>query len=1671
MSLLIAAYTFDAYKEFILPNVSDADYNIILYADLFGTENDTELKFESENGEWKLNQCLDYRLKRGTLYYSEEPLKDSDELTVELDNGGRISLLVTKIDNPFEYARKFIIKDSSLISIGSDANNHIRYSFKGCISRLHAVIQRQGDVFLIEDRSANGVFVNSRRINTRYELCYGDVINIFGLKIVFLNDLIAIYAYEKIDSNCISLNEFIDYTGIRTADSTICVGEKNRKFHRAPRNVPKLNSETIEIEAPPQPKEFVKKPILLTIGPAFTMAIPMVLGCIIAMSAMNTNGAFMYTGIITAVGSAVFGAIWALANLKHEKKEHEEGEEKRFKAYGDYLVELTDEIKHKYEENRKILHNLYPDGNTCKGYDDKTPLLWNRNLKHKDFLEVRVGIGDIPFQMQISIPKKRFSINKDSLSAKPELIVSNYKILKDVPINIDLKKHSIIGLVGSRNVSSVMPIVYNIAVQIAANHCYTDVKMGFAYDYKIGKQCDEWGFAKWLPHVWSDDRKMRYVASNKAEMGDMFYELTGMLRERMEAHQNVDGNENEIFKPHYVLFVENPELLENELISKYVYESGKDVGLTTILVANEFDELPNCCEYIIQANEDFSGIYSLNDDAEKASVKFDVLSFDDIDAFSRGISDVEVNELQSGGELPNTLDFFEMYKVTSLQQFKVLERWRKNNTYDTMRVLVGQKSGGDDCYLDIHEKHHGPHGLLAGTTGSGKSETLQTYMLSLALNYSPLDVAFFIIDFKGGGMANLFSDLPHTIGEISNLSGNQVRRAMISIKSENIRRQKLFSEYGVNHIDAYSRLLKNGEASLPIPHLLIIIDEFAELKREEPEFMRELISVAQVGRSLGVHLVLATQKPSGTVDDNIWSNAKFRLCLRVQDRQDSNDMLHKPDAAYITQAGRCYMQVGNDEVFEQFQSGWSGAAYRENALNAKSELAKAYSLTGKAELVGSRNVTRERMSQREDWLCLIGETILGIIESMGTSIEQCDEDVELLDECMIRCFDTFMKMHIDYPDTVHNRRCIRDLIRTWILVSGGEYDIKQNVRNIIVQAQLLGMKLPEVKEKTQLDAVVEYLADVAKKYGYVNYQKLWLPILPEKLYLDALEGFERKRYKDGTWAESGKIWSFDALVGLYDDPERQAQNPLSVDIAKNGHYAVCGVGASGKSTFMQTTLYSFINSYSPESMNVYILDFSSKMLSAFEDAPHVGGVMYENDAEKIQKFFHMMTGILEERKKEISGGSYSQYVRNNAGKMPAIIIAIDNFAGFREKTNDKYDDILTKLLRDGVGYGIFLLISATGFGGSEIPNRYGDNIRAVVCLEMGDKFKYSDAMHSMRVNILPESGVKGRGLAAVNGELLEFQTAVATRAEDDYQRSEEIKHVCMNMKNEWKGQPACRVPEIPEKPVWSEFSRLQSYRNALESKTVLPIGYKKIDASVCGFDLSSAYCIIVQGKARSGKTNLLKTLCASSLNLGGKTYVIDNTANEMQYFAESIKAERVSSEKEIYDLCLKILPEFKERNKKKNELMAKGIDGIELFTEMSKLFEPIWIIVADYVDYIKKIYQTKKDERVGDMSGFMENILEKGSAHNIYFIGGLNTDDVSAASGYKAFSLIADYHTGIHLGGNVAGQRIFDFSDIPFSEQSRPAKAGVGIIPQSEDNSMSTEVIIPYYDGVRESNE
>lgn len=287
----------------------------------------------------------------------------------------------------------------------------------------------------------------------------------------------------------------------------------------------------------------------------------------------------------------------------------------------------------------------------------------------------------------------------------------------------------------------------------------------------------------------------------------------------------------------------------------------------------------------------------------------------------------------SNAKLPSVITFMQLFGVGKVEHLNVLTRWKENNPTKTLQTPVGIDIYGETFMLDLHEKFHGPHGLVAGMTGSGKSEFIITYILSLAVNYHPYEVAFILIDYKGGGMAKSFEHLPHTAGIITNLDGAAINRSLVSIQSELKRRQEIFAQtsklVNVSNIDIYKyqKLYREGKVSEPLQHLFIISDEFAELKTQQPDFMTQLVSAARIGRSLGVHLILATQKPSGVVDDQIWSNSRFRVCLKVQERADSMDMLKRPDAAELTDTGRFFLQVGYNELFELGQSAWAGAPY------------------------------------------------------------------------------------------------------------------------------------------------------------------------------------------------------------------------------------------------------------------------------------------------------------------------------------------------------------------------------------------------------------------------------------------------------------------------------------------------------------------------------------------------------------------------------------------------------------------------------------------------------------------------------------------------------------------------------------------------------------------------
>ncbi len=1637
MSVVLSVYSENAYKEFVLPSVINTETVLFLRREIFGLSTDMELTLENNDGAWSFTRET-LRTLVGSDSGPSGVLQNGDYFRVQQNGRVILAIMVSISETRFVSSEKYALTGES-VTVGTDQDCGIRYSFeyRGAqyITHQHAVISRSGSGLTLTDRSRNGVFINDTRIHGTVNLRFGDQIDIWGLSMVALGQVLAIRPCPGLRIN-----------GEKLRPSDLPCLEKRTPaekihYHRSPRSQEKLHTGKIAIEAPPAPQKAVEQPLYMVIGPSLTMALPMLMGSAMAVIGSSSGGAFMYTGIITAVMSAVIGTMWALLNIRFSRSQQKKNENHRFSAYSDYLVRTAEEVRNKYEHNSQVLRSTYPSASELVEAGLRGEHLWERNINHPDFLTYRLGLGDRPFQVEISVPNERFDLVEDSLKEKPAFIRDNFSVLHNVPVCIDLRRERIVGLVGGPARTGAMALARSLTAQVAVENCYTDVKLAFVFHEDHGDDPRKWAFARWLPHVWSESRRTRYVASSKAEASDVFYELAAVLRNRAEQKSGNDDGAA-LYKPWYILVLEDSAVLENEPIAKFILDPRQDLGITTVILADRADDLPNSCECVVCLDNGSAELYNTREGrGETGQIEADVVDPAKLEELSRSLANVEVSETEVGGEIPRSVSFFEMYGIERPEELLAEERWKKNRTYENMRALIGQKSGNQPCYLDVHEKYHGPHGLVAGTTGSGKSETLQTYVLSLAANFSPYDVGLFIIDYKGGGMGNLFNGLPHVLGQISNLSGNQIRRAMASIKSENMRRQRIFNENGVNNINLYTSLVKNGEASEPVPHLFIIIDEFAELKREQPDFMRELISVAQVGRSLGVHLILATQKPGGTVDENIWSNSKFRLCLRVQDRQDSMDMLHKPDAAYLTGAGRGYLQVGNDEVFEQFQSGWSGAVYDEDDVGGKQVLAKMLTDSGKTALVGSYAKRHRKEDLQLRWI--------------GT-LTSCVDDPGGADISAVRneAYRQIRAMEIDYSESDYNTRLLENLIRLLREARAASVPEEKLSAWVVERARQGNIKLPERREKTQLDAMVEYLARTAQEQGFKSLRPLWMAPLPTLLTLAEVSK-ERCAFDGASWPVYEAKWELEAMVGLCDDPAQQAQFPVTLNFNAGGNHALIGAVGSGKSTFTQTLIYSLLSSYSPAYLNLYVLDFSSRMTSPFERAPHVGGILYESDLEKVGKLFYLLGGLLEERKRLFRGGSYTQYVMVNGVVCPTVLLIIDNMANFREKTQEAFDEELARLAREGAGYGIYMFVTGMGFGMSQIPGRIGDNLRTTLSLELSDMYQYADALRTATPSVLPESGVQGRGLVEVDGTVLEFQTAISLPADDDYQRVEKLAAVSESMRDAWTGPQARAIPFIPEKPTWADLEARGELPALLSDPKYLPVGYDGETAGVYSLDLSRTYCYTVAGRRRTGKTSVLRLLLRSASLKGMKLAVIECSGSALKNDAATVGAEYVAGFDGVKDFVARIAQIFRARNAIKKQCVESGADEEQLFARMSQE-EPWLVVISDLSEFARLVHSAKGMEV--NLNGALANLLGRGFLFNIYFAAGLDVDD--HALGLEIFELFIKEKSGMYLGGNVASQQIFDFTGMPFKDQTVPEKPGVGLVPP-KDGEPYRRVILP----------
>ena len=925
----ILLYLQDRIVKFKLPNEVSGSFSF----DAQNSDNKL-INIDAINGDWFLYETDDSKIVGPNNTYLENiRLVPNNFYILERD---QIKYLIYIESKTFKNMIIFNYDYSNPLTISNNDNSIIKYICPYINNLNISISLRNGVLYLKKD---NNIIYKNKRIIKDLEVMIknGDEIELCGIRLLFIKNNI----YVNNVGNNISIKQGINVYHYPELDKVQKLEIKDKPLYKkedyyskSPRIRRQIEEKHIKLDRPPNQNRPQELPLLLTIGPMITMGATSgltLLNLTMQLTAGTTTFAQSWPQLLTSIAMIASMFLWPMLIKSYNKKMNEENEYQTNLKYAKYFDLKKEELGEESKQQSIILfENLITVDDCLKNIESKSIGFWDKRLDQYDFLVARLGLGRERLRAQIDYPDEGFTIDESEMKRRADELINNFRFIESVPVGYSFKYQRLTAIMGSRDLT--VNFVNNIILQLISFHSHDDLKLVVITNENNMKDFE---YIKYLNHAFNNSRTYRYFASSVDEAKNVNDVLSAEISMR-----NLEEGRKTPYKPHYLIIVDDYEKIKQYDLINTIAESEKDLGASVIFLENKLSNLPSKCDNFITLGDKKSDIlYNAFDSHYQGMFNNEIHYNIDMMDVMRKITNIPVEVEDQMSQLPESISFMEMEKVGKVEQLNILNRWRSNDPTRSLKAEIGVDSQNNVMYLDLHEKYHGPHGLIAGMTGSGKSEFIITYILSMAMNYSPEEVSFILIDYKGGGLAGAFENkmtnivLPHLAGTITNLDKAEMDRTLVSIDSELKRRQKLFNEardnLGESTIDIYKyqRFYRDGRIQEPIPHLFIICDEFAELKAQQPDFMDSLISTARIGRSLGVHLILATQKPSGVVNDQIWSNTKFRVCLKVQDATDSKEMLKKPDAAELKQAGRFYLQVGYDEYYALGQSAWCGAKY------------------------------------------------------------------------------------------------------------------------------------------------------------------------------------------------------------------------------------------------------------------------------------------------------------------------------------------------------------------------------------------------------------------------------------------------------------------------------------------------------------------------------------------------------------------------------------------------------------------------------------------------------------------------------------------------------------------------------------------------------------------------
>jgi len=703
----------------------------------------------------------------------------------------------------------------------------------------------------------------------------------------------------------------------------------------------------------PKPEPMPQSPPVFNL---FTL-LPPVLIIVVMLIFGRANMSLMGTTIAMSLGFPLANVI----NVAVQRRKYKKNLENRRLKYQRALDEQRNFLLRQVQQQRSVLEHEYTRASQVMELalkQGERSRLWWRRPQDSDFLSLRIGKGKGKPSFTVTVPN--FPDTNEPLAHMPLELLREFEDISDLPFLIDLKKVGSIGIVG--NTSDVSyGATRRLVLDILVHHSPNDIQLIVLSDKDDG--AERWEWLKWVPHtdVLKTNLKEHFLAFNQGKISDVLEWVRRQEHQRRDTMNHsgfVEGSNKSI-----VVLMDDSGRIRQQAGLGSIVEKGFDIGIFLIFVGDR--NLPRVRARLdVSDQKAFRYIETWEGGATQRG-QAELIHTTEAETTARSLAQIAPLGERSSLSLPDSIRVSEILNANLLLPNEVSHNWseprsdrellqfpigihigREGLEQTTINLLPAEKEG-----LDAY------HTILIGTTGSGKSEFMKSLVLGAAYKYSANQLNFFFLDFKGGAAFNVFKELPHVVGTVTNLRPELVERGLDAIEAEIERRQEKFATHEVQNIWAYNKRFE----SQPMPHMLLLLDEFAKGLEDFPRLPDILQLLVRQGRSLGMYLILANQDVTSAVD-NLLTNIGWRIALKVAKQQEMH-MISK-ELPPTKRAGHGYLRSLNGDIYE-FQAGYAGLPILTQAAKSSDQFV-IYKVANDGEHQSLFTYSSQRDEQKEN---------------------------------------------------------------------------------------------------------------------------------------------------------------------------------------------------------------------------------------------------------------------------------------------------------------------------------------------------------------------------------------------------------------------------------------------------------------------------------------------------------------------------------------------------------------------------------------------------------------------------------------------------------------------------------------------------------------------------------